>query len=165
MVWVLWGAGLGLERGRAGLKSWTLVFRAAGESCCTPKPSEVPHYPLKLMVVFEKTEAQRRRDSADLAELMQKGRSRARNWGVPCEAGAWMKEWVYSPDTSLGLLLIPPTLPTKLGPKVLPNPRAGAAEETVTNAPPSFLQTCPGPQLRVLSEKGWGTLSEHCRAV
>lgn len=31
----------------------------------------------------------------------------------PSEAGAWMKEWVYSPGTSLGLLLIPPTLPNK----------------------------------------------------
>lgn len=82
MVWGLWGAGLGLERGQAGRKSWRLGFRAAGDSHCTPKPSEVPHYPLKFMVVFGETEARRRRDSADLAEPMQKGRSRARNWGV-----------------------------------------------------------------------------------
>lgn len=68
-------------RGAKQASSWRLGFRAAGESHCTPKPSEVPHYPLKFMVVFGKTEAQRRRDSADLAELMQKGRSRARNWG------------------------------------------------------------------------------------
>lgn len=74
---------MGLERGQAGLKSWRLRFRAAGESHYSPEPSEVPNYPLKLMVVFRKTEVQRRRDSADLAELMQKGRSRARNWGVP----------------------------------------------------------------------------------
>lgn len=82
MVWGLRGAGLSLERGRAGRKSWRLGFRAAGDSRCTPKPSEVPHYPLKFMVVFGETEARRRRDSADLAEPMQKGRSRARNWGV-----------------------------------------------------------------------------------
>lgn len=82
MVWGLWGAGLGLERGRAGRKSWRLGFRAAGDSRCTPKPSEVPYYPLKFMVVFGETEARRRRDSADLAEPMRKGRSRARNWGV-----------------------------------------------------------------------------------
>lgn len=82
MVWGLWGAALGLERGQAGLESWRLGFRAAGEPCCTPKPSEVPQYPLKFMVVFGETEAQRRRDSADLAEAMQKGRSGARNWGV-----------------------------------------------------------------------------------
>lgn len=83
MVWRLWGVELGLERGQAGLKSWRLGFRAAGKSHCTPKPSEVPHYPLKLMVVFGKTEAQRRRDSADFAKPMQKGRSRSRNWRVP----------------------------------------------------------------------------------
>lgn len=68
-------------RGAKQASSWRLGFRAAGESHCTPKPSEVPHDPLKFMVVFGKTEAQRRRDSADLAEPMQKGRSRARNWG------------------------------------------------------------------------------------
>lgn len=80
----LWGAELGLERDRAGLKNWRLGFRAAGESHCTPKPSEVPLYPLKLMVVSGETEAQRRRrDSADLAKPMQKGRSRSRNWRVP----------------------------------------------------------------------------------
>lgn len=78
----LWGAELGLERGQAGLKNWRLGFRAAGESRCTPKPSEVPLYPLKLMVVSGETEAQRRRDSADLAKPMQKGRSRSRNWRV-----------------------------------------------------------------------------------
>lgn len=83
MVWGLWGAELGLEGGQAGLKSWRLGFSAAGESHCTPKPPEVSHYPLKLMVVFGKTEAQRRRNSAHLAEPMQKGRSKARNWGVP----------------------------------------------------------------------------------
>lgn len=94
----LWGAELGLERGQAGL-NWRLGFRAAGESHCTPKPSEVPHYPLKLMVVSGDTEAPRRRDSADLAKPVQKGRSRSRNWRVrdPSEAGAWMKELVYSP--------------------------------------------------------------------
>lgn len=79
----LWGAELGLERGQAGFKSWRLGFRAAGKSCYNPKPSEVPHYPLKLMVVSGETEAQNRRDSADLAKPMQKGRRRFRNWRVP----------------------------------------------------------------------------------
>lgn len=82
----------------------------------------------------------------------------------PSEAGAWMKEWVYSPGTSLRLLLIPPTLPTRPGPKVFPKPRAGAAEETCTTTPPSFLQTSPGPHLGVLLERGWGMSSKHCRA-
>lgn len=83
MVWGLRGADLGLEWDQAGLKSWRLGFRAAGKSHCTPKPSEVPHYPLKLMVVFGETEAQRRSNSADLPKPMQKGRSRSGNWRVP----------------------------------------------------------------------------------
>lgn len=54
MVWGLRGAELGLEWGQAGLKSWRLGFRTAGKSHCTSKPLEVPHYPLKLMVIFGK---------------------------------------------------------------------------------------------------------------
>lgn len=81
----------------------------------------------------------------------------------PSEAGAWMKEWIYSPGTSFRLLHIPPAFPARPGPKVFPNPRAGAAEETTT--PPSFLQTNPGPQLRVLLEREWGMPSKHGRAV
>lgn len=67
-----------------------------------------------------------------------------------------MKEYFYSPGTSFRLLLIPSTLPARPGPMVFPNPRAGAAEETYTTTPPSFLQTSPGHQLGALLERAWG---------
>lgn len=76
-----------------------------------------------------------------------------------------MKEWVYSPGTSLGPLLIPPTVPARPGPEVFPKPRAGAAEETHTTTPPSLLQTSPGPHLQVLLERGWATPTKHGRAA
>lgn len=91
---------------------------------------EVPQRPLKLMVVFGETEAQRRRDNG-LAQVMQQGRSRAgrglRGPQDPSEAGAWLE-----------MEFIPPKLPPEPGFKVFSNPKEEA--ELPLCLPPSSRQ-------------------------
>lgn len=91
---------------------------------------EVPQRPLKLMVVFGETEAQRRRDNG-LAQVMQQGRSRA-------GTGTAGSPRPFRSRSLAGNGVHPPKLPPELGFKVFSNPTEEA--ELPLCLPPSSRQ-------------------------